>query len=62
MKEFRVLVEFSTAAYITIDAENEQDAIEQLENPNWGLTPDVCEMEFCDLGTDRHISKIEDFE
>lgn len=62
MKTFRVLVEFRTAAYITIDAENEQDVIDELENPNCGLTPDMFEMEFCDLGHDRHINDIEEIE
>jgi len=59
MKTYQVLVEFSTAAYVTIEAENESEVLDMLDNPNFDLSPDHLDMDFCHLGHNRSIGSIE---
>lgn len=60
MKKYQVLVEFTTAAWIEMEASDEQDLRDQLDNPNMDLNPDYLEMAFCDQGHDRHICEIDE--
>ena len=60
MKKYQVLVEFTTAAWIEMEASDDQDLRDQLDNPNMDLNPDYLEMSFCDQGHDRHICEIEE--
>ena len=61
MKTYTALVEFSTAAYVTVEAESLEDAKDLLENREY-LSPDCLDMHFCDEGHDRWVTDLEECE
>jgi len=61
MKKYTALVEFSTAAYVTVEAESLEEARDALENRE-DLNPDLLDMHFCDQGSDRWVTELEECE
>ena len=59
MKTYKALVEFSTAAYVTVEAESLEEARDALEHDE-ELNPDYLDMNFCDFGSDRRVSELEE--